>query len=114
MVDNPENPMPKQQIPRKSPQSEQLIRGMLEENKKFRQERRRKVAVVKQNAPDKQPFDIEAFGNMYNLRDDDGNLRVTPEVVEDFEAEYYLKNPDLKSMQEFVDRRRELDSQDSG
>lgn len=111
MLDNPESNMPDAPMPIKSPQSDQLVRGMLEENRSFRQEQREKVVLVKQNTPDKQPFNIEAFGGLYNLRDDDGELRITPEVVEDLEAEYYLKNPNLKSMQEFAERRRKLDAE---
>lgn len=108
------NNMPNSQLPRKSPQSEQLVQGMLEENRRFRRERSEKVALAKQNIPDKQPFNIESFATLYNLRDDDGKLRITTEVVEDYEAEYYLKNPDIKSLQEFAEQRRKLDEQAAG
>ncbi|GEM_PF-1693072 len=111
MVGNPENTMPNNQAPKRSPLSEQLVKGMLEDNQRFRKERREKVAQAKQNTPGKQPFDIETLGGMYDFRDDDGKLRITPELVEEFEAEYYLKNPDITSLEEFAERRRKLDEQ---
>lgn len=114
MVNSSEDNMSDSPLPRKSPQSDQLVQGMLEENRRYRQEQREKVNLAKKNTPDKQPFNIDAFGSLYNLRDGDGELRVTPEVVEDYEAEYYLKNPDIKSMEEFAERKRKLDEQDSG
>lgn len=111
MVNNPDNTMPSNRLPRKSPQSNQLVQGMLEENRRFRQEQREKVALAKQNTPDKQPFNMEIFGSLYNLRDDDGELRITPELVEDYEVEYYLKNPNIKSVEEFAERRKKLDAE---
>jgi len=101
------------QAPKKSAASEELIRDMLHEDAAFRQAQRERVALAKQNTPDKQPFDIEAFGGLYNLRDDDGQLRISPELVESYEAEYYLKNPDVKSLAEFAELRKKLDTEAS-
>lgn len=111
MTDTLKNDMPAPLLPKKSPQSDQLVQDMLREKREFRQKQRDEVAAAKQNTPDKQPFDINMFGNLYNLRDDDGELRITPELVEDYEAEYYLKNPDIKSLQDFATHKIRLDQE---
>lgn len=106
-------PKTKDQLLRKSPASDQLVQGMLEEDKRFKQKQREAIVLAKQD-PAKQPFDIEAFGSIYNLRGDDGELRITPDLIEEYEAEYYLENPDIKSIEEFADHRRRLDEQNVG
>jgi len=94
----------------KSPMSDKLLSDMLEENKRFKQEQRDKVVTAKQNTPDKEPFDIAKFGEFYSTRGDNGEVLATPEVVEEYEAEYYLKYPEIRSLQEYATRRKELDS----
>jgi len=90
--------------------SDKLLSDMLEENKRFKQEQRDKVVTAKQNTPDKEPFDIAKFGEFYSTRGDNGEVLATPEVVEEYEAEYYLKYPEIRSLQEYATRRKELDS----
>lgn len=100
--------------PQKSPLSDQLVAKVREDHRERMKKRRAKLTEVKQSSPDKEAFNVNEFGQIYNLRDSDGQMRITPERVEEFEMEYYLDNPDAKSMQEFADRRRELDKQSTG
>jgi hypothetical protein len=104
----------KEQPIQKSPQSDALVQRTVEEQHKFLQERREKVAQAKLGNPDKEPFDIEKFGTMYNLRGIDGKLRVTPELVEGYEADYYLRNPGAKSLQDFAANKSKLDEESGG
>lgn len=90
--------------------SNKLLSDTLEENKRFKQEQREKVVAAKQNVSDKEPFDIAKLGEFYSTRGDSGEVLATPEVVEEYEAEYYLKYPEIKSLQEYAARRKELDS----
>ena len=93
-----------------SPMSDKLLSDTLEENKRFKQEQREKVISAKQDTPDKEPFDITKLGEFYSTRGDNGDILATPEVVEEYEAEYYLKYTEIKSLQEYAVRRKELDS----
>jgi len=93
-----------------SSMSDKLLSDTLEENKRFKQEQREKVMAAKQNTPDKEPFDITKLGEFYSTRGDNGEVLATLEVVEEYEAEYYLKYPEIKSLQEYAARRKELDS----
>ena len=93
-----------------SPMSDKLVSDTLEANNLFKQEQREKIATAKQNSPDKELFDITKLGEFYSTRGDDGEVLSTPEVVEEYEAEYYLKYPDIKSLQEYAIQRKELDS----
>lgn len=96
---------------KKDPQSDQIIQAGHERYQRFLEERRKKVAQAKQADPEKEAFDIDVFGGMYNLRGFDGKLRLTPGVVEEYEAEYYLKTPKIKSMQDFAKHKTNLDRQ---
>lgn len=69
------------------------------------------LALAKQKAPaDKESFDIQRFGQYYDLNDDRGELRITPEVIEDFEIQYYLLFPELKTLQELAEKRHWLEA----
>jgi hypothetical protein len=87
---------------------------MLDSNNRLRLEQREQVAAAKQAAPDKEIFDITHLEEFYSTRGDNGEPLVMPEVVEEYEAEYYLKYPEIKSLQEYAARRNELDSQSAG
>lgn len=69
------------------------------------------LALAKQKAlADKEPFDIQGFGQYYDLNDDRGTLRITPEVIEDFEIQYYLLFPELKTLRELAEKRQWLEA----
>ena len=93
-----------------SPMSDKLLADALAENNRSKQDQREKIVIAKQGTPDKEPFDITKLGEFYSTRGDNGEILATPEVIEEYEAEYYLKYPEIKSLQEYAARRRELDS----
>ncbi len=69
------------------------------------------LALAKQKAlASKEPFDIQRFGQYYDLNDDHGTPCITPEVIEDFEIQYYLLFPELKTLQEFAEKRQWLEA----
>lgn len=90
-----------------------ILQEVFEGDEQFKNEQRAKIAYIKQNTPDKEIFGIQKFGEFYNLRGDDGELLITPEIIEEYEVEYYLKNPNLKSLQEYADYRKNLDRQEA-
>lgn len=113
MNDSKEQNMQPNQPPKKSIVSEQLVQDMLNGNTKFIQEQRVRIKEAKLKTPDKEPFDIKKFADVYNLRDADGKFRITPELVQEFEADYYLKNPTIKSLVDFAKRRQQLDREEA-
>lgn len=90
--------------------SDKLLADTFAENSRSKQEQREKVAAAKQSAPDKESFDIAKLGEFYSTRGDSGEVLATPEIIEEYEAEYYLKYPEIKSLQEYAARRKEFDS----
>jgi len=114
MSDRGAESMPNQPSLKKSPTSDRLVQQMLEANVRFRQEQRAKIDALKVASPDKEAFDIQKLADVYNLRDGDGKLRITPDLIQDYESEYYLGNPNIKSLAEFAKNRRKLDTQNSG
>jgi hypothetical protein len=75
---------------------------------------REKIAQIKQTILDKEPFDIYKLGEYYSLRGDCSNeVLITQSIIEEYEYEYYLKNPDLKTLLEYADHRKNLDRNDS-
>jgi uncharacterized protein YciW len=97
-----------------SPMSDQLLKDALDSNNRSKLEQREQITAAKQVAPDKEIFDITKLGEFYSTRGDNGEVLATPEVVEEYEAEYYLKYPEVKSLQEYAARRTELDGQAAG
>lgn len=96
---------------RPSPMSDKLINDTIESSERSKRERRELIALAKQSSLDKEAFDIAGFGEFYSTRGElSGIPLITPEVVEEYEAEYYLKYPKIKSLQEYAMLRKELDS----
>lgn len=97
-------------IDKASHMSDKLLSDAFAEDDRYKQEQREKVMAAKQSTPDKEPFDITKLSEFYSTRGDNGEVLATPEVVEEYETEYYLKYPEIKSLQEYAARRKELDS----
>lgn len=76
---------------------------------------RSQLEAAKINCPsDKELFSIDVFKGLYDLTNDRGESIITPEVVEDLEVQYYLKNKDFKTMKEFAEYRDFLDGHNVG
>jgi hypothetical protein len=76
----------------------------LEQQRKSREEVRAKVAKAKASSG-KEAFDVTQ---------DHGSQPVTPEVIERYEAEYYLGAVQAKTVKEFAERKAELKLHDAG
>ncbi|MEI6054296.1 MAG: hypothetical protein WCQ49_02935 [Candidatus Saccharibacteria bacterium] len=72
----------------------------VEEMKKYQDE---KIKEAKELMPDKELFDINKLAESYDLTNESGQLRITPEMTREFEAYYYIDKPDIKSIKEFAD-----------
>lgn len=91
---------------------------ILEAAKKRNEERKMaensQILEAKKN-PNKEPLDIEKLRKIYNFAS--GNLHgeeiITPDVIHDVEVAYYLKYPELKTLQELADKLNYLDAYDS-
>jgi len=77
-------------------------------------ERRVLLEQAKEEADDrKESFDIERFGELYNLAGDFGP-ELSPKDIERLEMEYYLDNRDCDTLEEFAKRKIELRRHDAG
>lgn len=93
--------------------TKRLLRKMREVDDLRTQELQNKIDSVKENLPkDKQRFDIEQFKHMYDLTNDQGEYRITPERIFDLETKYYLDNPNITTMEEFAKHLNFLDAHD--
>ncbi len=74
-----------------------------------------RINVAKEANPDKEPFDLDRVAQRLPVgdRDDEGVIQVDPSVALDMEAKYYLDNAGIQTVDQFIDRQRELDAQDS-
>ena len=77
-------------------------------------ERRAALAAAKSQQAGKEAFDIAKLAELYDLTDDSGRERLSPEKAERLEMEYYLDNPDAKTLAEFAKIREDLDANASG
>ncbi len=97
----------------KMTQSDQeLLKEVFDVDEKYWQDQREKVALAKQNTKDKEVFDISAFGEFYNITGMLGKPLISPEVIEEYEREYYLKHPEIKSLEEFAKYKQEFERHD--
>ncbi len=101
------NAMPDGFVP--SSQSSEIIAAMRRKNEEARRARLEAISAAKATSPDKEPFNVEQFASLYNLRGDDGALAVSPDTVETLEVGYYLDNPNIQTLQEFADHLTWLD-----
>jgi hypothetical protein len=78
-----------------------------------KQERRDEIARCRQS-PDKEPFDIQKFRQIYDVTRDLGGRPLTMRNVEEYEEQYYLLATQTKTLQEFAEYRRQLKEHDAG
>ncbi|EPX56640.1 hypothetical protein D187_007982 [Cystobacter fuscus DSM 2262] len=78
-----------------------------------RQEIRDAIAEARRS-PDKEPFDIQKFRQVYDVTADIGESPLTTRTVEEYEEQYYLLATEVKTLQEFAEYRRELVEHDAG
>jgi hypothetical protein len=78
------------------------------------EERRQKLGEAKEADPDKEPFDIKKFGELFDLADDHGQVRLPPERVEELEMEYYLNFKDAKTLEQFAEMKADLEARSGG
>lgn len=99
----------------KSPDSEIIINQTNERHEAWIANIKNQLAETKANlSSDKEIFDINAFAKLYDLTNDRGESIISSELIEDLEIQYYLKNPGLKSMKEFAEKREFLDGHNVG
>jgi hypothetical protein len=65
-------------------------------------------------APDKEPFDIQKFRQVYDVTMDIGSRPLTMRNVEEYEEQYYLLATQTKTLKEFAEYRRQLKEHDAG
>ena len=72
----------------------------------------RRLAAAKQD-PDKERFDLQKLSRFLDVRSriarDD-----RAEIGDELEREYYLRFPELKSLEAYAERRRWLDANEGG
>jgi|GEM_PF-2806152 len=92
-----------------------IVDRVLAENRSQREREREELARAKAAAPaDKEPFAIDRFASFYDLTNDRGELHLSPERIERYEYEYYVRRPEMRSIEEFAALRTELDSNSAG
>ncbi len=86
-----------------------LLEELNTETKEYLQQRRELVQQAKTSTPQKEPFDINEFGKRYSLGRDSGETNISPELIESLEAEYYVDNPDINTLDDFATKKNESD-----
>lgn len=99
--------------------SAQALEALNAESRQMEDERlrvlRARLAEAKANCPkDKEPFSITVFEQLYDLTDGGDYPEISQATIENLEIQYYLDNPNLKSLKEFASYREELDGNDVG
>jgi len=94
--------------------SNQLFLDMMRQNEQVIEQRRKELGKVKAEASDKEPFDIHKFARMHDITNDQGQLDITPELIERYEMEYYLDQSGIKTLEDFARHREEMDKNDAG
>jgi hypothetical protein len=92
-----------------STSSSRLLEEIEAAHEKRMVEKRAKIAELKETLSDKELFDVEEFAKLYSLRDLGHTDLISPEIIEELETEYYIKNPNIKSLREFADHKIALD-----
>lgn len=59
----------------------------------------------------KEEFKVNEFIKYYSLADLDGVQDTSEEMVRSLKAEYYLDNPEIKTLDEFAQRKISIDCQ---
>ncbi|MBI2600963.1 hypothetical protein HYW42_03340 [Candidatus Daviesbacteria bacterium] len=93
-----------------------VVKEAMAKNEQVQREWKEKIREAREKAPpDKEPFNLKSFAEMYDpsLINENGEP-VNPdegEIV--YEADYYIRNPQIKTMKDFVEHRRIMDSHDA-
>jgi hypothetical protein len=109
---NPEAAM--EQKPEKKEEIDEILSKAVVDRKEMLAERRKELEMAKVEQKEKEPFDIQKLAEYYDLTDDHGKLRVSPERIERLEMEYYLDNPDAKTLKDFGERLTDSDAWSGG
>lgn len=93
---------------------------MLENIQKMREEqlsrRREQMRLEKEAQPDKEQFTVDGLKEHMSFSSEygKGEVKLTPELIEELEAEYYLDFKDAKSLKEFAALRQERERSSGG
>jgi hypothetical protein len=82
--------------------SRKLLDEVLAKDDLVRKQRAEAVAAAKAANSNKEPFSTEALGQHYSLRELGVDVSADPEVVAEYEADYYLKHPEVNTLSEFA------------
>ncbi len=96
----------------KAQDGQSFLKEAFQEDDKYWQDQREKIALVKQNTKDKESFDISVFGMFYNTTGYDSQPLIDSKIIEEYEVEYYLKHPEIKSLEEFAKYKQEFERHD--
>jgi len=107
---NPETPMPDQE----RDEAEELLAEADKDRAAVIEGRRQKLKEAKESDPDKEPFDIKKFGELFDLADDHDQVRLPPERVEELEMEYYLNFQGAKTLEQFAEMKADLEARSGG
>lgn len=100
--------------PDKDPNSNKYVIESQLRGTEFSEKRKRRIDEAKQHAKDKEIFDITKLANFLSLNRSDGKPGdISPEVIEEFEADYYINNPGVKTLQEFATEKQKQESHES-
>lgn len=85
---------------------------ILEKEKDF-QKQKEKVVLIEKNTTDKEIFDIQEFGKLYNLQGGLTQVKIDQKMIDDLEIEYYFKYPNVNSLKEFANIKTIIDREES-
>ncbi len=94
------------------PETKELLQEIFDADDASKEEQKKKIDEIKKSNNQKEVFDIQKFGEIYSLKGDNGEPLISPEIIDEYEVEYYLKNPNLNTLQEYAEYRKKLDSQE--
>lgn len=85
---------------------------ILAENAQYWEEKQNEVNDARAKAGgSKENFEIQEFMKYYSLNDLDGVQDTSEETILRLEVEYYVDNPDIKTLEEFAQHKLHIDSQ---
>lgn len=78
--------------------------------------RREEVRLEKEAQPDKEAFSVEKLKELMSFSSEygKGEVKMTPELAEELEAEYYLNFKNAKTLKEFAALRQERERSSGG
>ena len=93
--------------------AEDVLSKTFAESRRKEAERHQAIEDAILANPDKEPFSVDSLREYYSLRDTGGEEQISPEVIEDYKASYYLKNPEVKNIEDFAEILRWYDSHEA-